>query len=173
MKAGHEATPGAESLFDLDSRDRVRLATKRPFLIAFVVVALLIAGLVSGIHHDEFPFLAYLLSYCGDAERSFECTYPMALDWLAGGVALAVVGPALALVLKLRPIRPSVTCLVCKGQGWIMDLEKTGGSCPRCGHDGFRFVALEGTRTAAMRAWEINDARGSELLDLRRDRGFL
>jgi len=172
VTTNRDSAPDRDSLFDPSTRDVVRRETRRAYVIAFSLTALVIAGLVGGLHYEEFPFLAYLLGFCEPGENAYACDYPSILDWSAGGLTLGVVGPVLALLIKRRRIPPSVSCLTCGSGGWILDLEATEGRCPRCGSDSFRYRALEAAGNPAVRIWRMDEVRGAELLELRRDRGF-
>lgn len=172
MNRKRNSAQDRESLFDPSTRGVVRRETRRAYVIAFSLTALVIAGLVAGLHYEEFPFLAYLFGFCEPEEAAYACDYPSILDWSAGALALGVVGPVLALLLERRRIPPSVSCLTCGGGGWILDLEATEGRCPRCGSDGFRYRALEAAGNPPVRIWRMDEVRGAELLELRRARGF-
>lgn len=170
MKGNSELDP--EALLDPSTRDIVRRETRRAYVIAFSLTALVIAGLVAGLHYEEYPFLAYLFGFCEPGETAYTCIYPLPLDGSAGTLALGLVGPVFAWLPERRRIPPSVGCLTCGGGGWILDLEASGGRCPRCGSDGFRYRALEASGNPTVRIWRMDEMRGTELLELRRDRGF-
>ncbi len=157
-----------ERLFDPATRAAIRAETQRPYAIAFGVTAFVIAGLVGGLHYEEIPFLAYLLDYCSPQAHRYECSYPMGLDWLAAGITFAFCGIALATVLRYRRIHPTVTCLLCDRRGWILDLDANAGNCPHCGHDRFRYRAIEGAGVPVVRVIDFDAIEGSQLLQLRR-----
>ena len=157
--------PGA--LFDPATRSAHDRRFGRGYRMAVPVVTLLVGGLVGGYHYEE-PFLPYWLGVCGDGVDRADCVYRPVLDWLAGfGGALAFGLFALA-AYKFRRIPPSVTCLGCGGRGWIVDLEPTGGRCPRCGHDRFRYLRVVAAGVPAIRLWRLAEVDGRELLQLRR-----
>jgi hypothetical protein len=163
----------AEELFDPESRARVRRRTQRSYAVAFGLTALVSAGLVGGLHTEEAPFLAYAFGHCAAGEPVWECDYPGALDWLAGGLALGILGLLCAFALCRRRIAPTVTCNGCRRQGWILDLESADGRCPRCGHGSFRYRGLEGTGVPVVRIWREDEIPGRDLLELARRQRLL
>lgn len=162
-----------ERLFDPKSRDAVRAETHRPYAIAFAATAIVLAGLVGGLHYEELPLLAHLFGYCSPQSARFECGYPGALDWLAAGLTLVAAGGGLAKLLAHRRVPPTVTCRGCERRGWISDLESHEGRCPSCGHDRFRYRALEGTGVPVVRIIDLDDADGDHLLELRKTERLL
>lgn len=162
-----------ERLFDAKSRALIRAETHRSYAIAFGVSALVIAGLVGGLHYEELPFLAYLFDYCSPGQYRYECHYPAVLDWMAAGITVGAVGIPLAALLRVRRIPPTVTCRGCGTRGWILDLENSEGRCPICGFDRFRYRTLEGAGVPVVRIIDLEDVDASQLLEFRRTEKWL
>jgi hypothetical protein len=134
-------------LYEPATRRRLgRSAARR--IASYVVVAAAVSGaLIVGLHYEELPFLASWLGYCDESRSLTDCAYPRRLDWLAGVVGALAFGLLLAPLVPLaaRRVRPSVYCRSCDSMGWVCDLVRSEGRCPRCGGGRFdhRSIAME------------------------------
>jgi hypothetical protein len=97
--------------------------------------ALIVGAMVGAAHYTEAPFVASWLGYCDGLRYLSDCEYPASLDWVVGAATALLFGLLLAPLVRLAPrrVRPSIYCRGCNGMGWIQDLDRTEGRCPRCG----------------------------------------
>jgi len=160
-----ETQLGRGRLFDAATRGRIRRQTDRGVCIVFMVVALLVGGLMAGLHH-EMPVLPYWLSICPPDVPHYDCDYSPWLDVLAGAASAVIFGLFLTVLFRYRRIAPTVRCEGCGGRGWIIDLEASGGRCPLCGNERFAYFTIEAAGAPMFRVWRLKDTDGRDLLEM-------
>lgn len=126
-----------DELLDPQTRERIRRETARGMTIVFAIAAVAMAALAALAHH-EMPVLAWWAGACSPDDFLYECNR-LPWDLLMGGIGLIVFGGFVALMYRKRRIPPTIECESCGGKGWVMDLEATDGSCPRCGGSTFTY----------------------------------
>lgn len=127
-------------LFDQATRDRVRRDAAPAAMAAFAFIALLVAGLFAGVHH-EWPIFSRMAGTCAPGQYAYECRHA-GFDVLAGTLGGVAFGALSMVALRFRRIPPTVRCHSCDRVGWVMDLEAREGRCPRCGGSRFAYTIV-------------------------------
>jgi hypothetical protein len=129
------------ALFDANTREIVRRAEARTWVVLLTTFTLIMSGGSAVLHH-EWPILDYTLGSCSPDAVLSDCTSRGTTSVLVG-IGAAILFALLSVVAhRHRIIRPTIMCEHCGGTGWVMDLEPRNGRCPRCAHDSFTYRAF-------------------------------
>jgi ribosomal protein L37E len=144
--------PGSPTkvLFDPRTREIIRGAEARTWIVLLVITTLVVAGGM-GVLHYEWPIVDYARGACSRDAVLSDCVARTRTSLVVALVAGLLAAPLSILVYRRRPIRPTVTCERCGGMGWVLDLEPANGRCPRCGYPSFTYQAY---------VWQAFDATG-------------
>lgn len=156
----------ARPLYDPNTADTIRRAQRGTHLFVAVFSSVLVGALVFGLHH-ELPFLARWAGACSSAAYAYECPSRMSYGIVAGACAAVVFGALVVLLYRVAPIRPTLVCRGCRTWGWALDLEPSGGRCPRCGGDRFDYrawVVTGGGQGAGLEKLREDDVAGIDLV---------
>jgi hypothetical protein len=152
-------------LYDSQTGEVLRREASLGRLLVFGVVSLVSGGLFAAIH-NELPFLAHWTGACSPDAYAYECEARPFWNAVAGvGVGLLMTAFSFTLHFK-APMRPTIRCRGCNTRGWVLDIEPTGGRCPRCGADRFdyRVVLARGGAGPLLRFVRENDVAGADLV---------
>ena len=127
-------------VFDSSTREVIRRAEARTWVVLLTAMTLVTAGGIAVLHY-EWPVVDYSMGTCNPDAVLSDCVSRGRTSVVIGIVAGVVCAMLSVVVHRHRPIRPTITCDDCGGVGWVMDLEPRNGRCPRCAHHSFTYRA--------------------------------
>lgn len=155
-----------ERLYDPRTAGVIRREAAPGRLLVFGISAV-VAGALLGVLHHELPFLAHWTGACSPDDYAYECEARGFYDVVVGVLGFVLFAAFGWLGHRLGPIHPTITCKGCGTRCFALDLEATGGRCPRCGADRFAYqiwLAGGGALGPRVHRFREDDVAGADVV---------